>query len=293
MMTPLASRRLSSSGFTLAELLIVIAVIAILAAVLFPVFARARESARRTACLSSMKQIGLGMMQYLQDYDETFPRQFGNVYYFNSVSTPDPATGYYANGGNSSVTSPSPSGSVNFLYAVEPYVKANGSSVYTCPSATNVPTDLCPSGVNSSSCWTATKTNSTSYVMNGVIVRSAYNIGTAVVQLPLKAAAIPNAADIAIMQEYMWKMNGSTLRPRWDAVSKYQYWHWYSSAPYGDGTKEPLSNRHFDGGVLLFCDGHAKWRKLIGLTDKDFGLTCPSPTNTYNTTNPLSCDASF
>jgi len=65
-------------GFTLIELLVVIAIIAILASILFPVFARAREKARQTACLSNMKQIGLSLQMYAQDYDETYPRyQFG------------------------------------------------------------------------------------------------------------------------------------------------------------------------------------------------------------------------
>ena len=59
-------------GFTLIELLVVIAIIAILAAILFPVFAQARESARKTQCLSNTRQIGMAVMQYVQDYDETF-----------------------------------------------------------------------------------------------------------------------------------------------------------------------------------------------------------------------------
>jgi prepilin-type N-terminal cleavage/methylation domain-containing protein/prepilin-type processing-associated H-X9-DG protein len=62
----------SRKAFTLIELLVVIAIIAILAAILFPVFARARENARRASCLSNEKQIGLGVMQYLQDYDEHY-----------------------------------------------------------------------------------------------------------------------------------------------------------------------------------------------------------------------------
>ena len=66
------TRGIARGGFTLIELLVVIAIIAILAAILFPVFARARENARRASCQSNMKQLGLGMLQYAQDYDEKY-----------------------------------------------------------------------------------------------------------------------------------------------------------------------------------------------------------------------------
>ena len=68
-----ASGRRSPAAFTLIELLVVIAIIAILAAILFPVFAKAREKARQTACLSNTKQMAIGIMQYTQDYDELLP----------------------------------------------------------------------------------------------------------------------------------------------------------------------------------------------------------------------------
>ena len=65
-------------GFTLIELLVVIAIITILAAILFPVFAQAREKARQATCVSNLKQIGLGVMMYTDDYDETYPPSYGD-----------------------------------------------------------------------------------------------------------------------------------------------------------------------------------------------------------------------
>ncbi len=66
-------------GFTLIELLVVIAIIAILAAILFPVFAKAREKARQSSCSSNLKQVGIAVIQYVQDYDETMPNVADNV----------------------------------------------------------------------------------------------------------------------------------------------------------------------------------------------------------------------
>ena len=66
-------------AFTLIELLVVIAIIAILAAILFPVFAQARAQARKTVCLSNLKQLALGTIMYTQDYDESFPPRYGSA----------------------------------------------------------------------------------------------------------------------------------------------------------------------------------------------------------------------
>ncbi|RYX86740.1 DUF1559 domain-containing protein [bacterium] len=96
----------SRSAFTLIELLVVIAIIAILAAILFPVFARARENARKTSCLSNEKQIGLAMLQYIQDYDERYPVQ-------DEHTTPP----------------------YMWYKPVQPYVKS--AQVFRCPSATD------------------------------------------------------------------------------------------------------------------------------------------------------------
>jgi prepilin-type N-terminal cleavage/methylation domain-containing protein/prepilin-type processing-associated H-X9-DG protein len=99
-------------GFTLIELLVVIAIIAILAAILFPVFARAREKARQTSCLSNTKQLGLGLNMYAQDYDERLP--YGYVYV---------GVNWYGWG-----------------HALGPYVKNN--QLFTCPSVPTLTLDL-------------------------------------------------------------------------------------------------------------------------------------------------------
>jgi prepilin-type N-terminal cleavage/methylation domain-containing protein/prepilin-type processing-associated H-X9-DG protein len=81
------------TGFTLIELLVVIAIIAILAAILFPVFAQAREKARQASCLSNVKQISLGMMMYIADYDECFVNVTGSYRWY------DPLYPYVKNAG--------------------------------------------------------------------------------------------------------------------------------------------------------------------------------------------------
>ena len=102
-MAPTSIRSRTTLGFTLIELLVVIAIISILAAILFPVFATAREKARQSTCASNMKQLGLGLIQYVQDFDETFPCQ-------GPGTTPTP---------------------LGWAEAVYPYVKS--INVYACP----------------------------------------------------------------------------------------------------------------------------------------------------------------
>ncbi len=112
-------------AFTLIELLVVIAIIAILAAILFPVFAQAREKARQTSCLSNMKQIGLGMMQYVQDYDETY----STAYYHNAFNP--------ASGGTSL-------GYTHWSFLLQPYIKSD--QIWVCPSD--------QFGGHAPTCWT-------------------------------------------------------------------------------------------------------------------------------------------
>jgi prepilin-type N-terminal cleavage/methylation domain-containing protein/prepilin-type processing-associated H-X9-DG protein len=99
-------------GFTLIELLVVIAIIAILAAILFPVFAKAREKARQSSCASNEKQMGLAVMSYKQDYDETFPMN------------------YTAGAGGTVLVCSAPA--FWFIDELKPYVKNN--QIWICPS---------------------------------------------------------------------------------------------------------------------------------------------------------------
>jgi len=124
-----ARRRLA--GFTLIELLVVIAIIAILAAILFPVFGRARESARRTACQSNLKQIGIGIMLYTADNDDVYPvlshGAAAVVWPANQLNATRPAEKYYtsADGGTGRYGE-------TWMDFTFPYVK--NLQAYDCPS---------------------------------------------------------------------------------------------------------------------------------------------------------------
>jgi len=107
-------------GFTLIELLVVIAIIAILAAILFPVFAKAREKARQTSCLSNARQIAIACLSYAQDYDETMP--VNNEKFWSSGWPPcPPPLGAGSNCGQS------------YTVLIMPYMK--NDQILRCPSA--------------------------------------------------------------------------------------------------------------------------------------------------------------
>ena len=220
-----------ANGFTLIELLVVIAIIAILAAILFPVFQKVRENARRTACLSNMKQLGLGFIQYTQDFDEFYPQM--------AADTSPPGDLLNTKG---------------FFGEIYSYTKSKG--IYRCP-------DIAATAAES--------TNPTSnYSGNGMVFRPG----------GLNQAKISDntygVAGLIMLQETIYSEPGSVNRPFGDPAFLGLFWH--SVDPPG----EAYNHNHSGGGNLLFCDGHAKWRRSEQVRSGEFGLL---PDVAYTPTN--------
>jgi prepilin-type N-terminal cleavage/methylation domain-containing protein/prepilin-type processing-associated H-X9-DG protein len=224
-------------GFTLIELLVVIAIIAILAAILFPVFARARDQARTSACLSNEKQIGTALNMYVQDNDEMFPYQ------------PNQLQNFYAEGPGHPLYNAT-AWRTNWIWALYPYTK--NWKIFWCPSYKQI-------GMNSGTTIREPRENSDeTYHASGVVVG---------VQ-PKALAEILEPANIIFVHEDHSRTNRASVRPsrsgnqfsEWNIVS-YNYFH-------------------REGGNLVYCDGHAKWKKQSMISSRDFGLV--SATNGQN-----------
>ncbi len=225
-------RRKARRGFTLIELLVVIAIIAILAAILFPVFARARENARRASCQSNLKQLGLGVMQYAQDYDSRLLIYDGVN--FNQVSSPNGRFG-------------------NVVGPIYPYVKSD--QIFRCPSAprlwggyTMSPGPLkygyaTTYGVPYARNWLGNRAVAT-YLGELAGIPNAY-AGTTLID------NIPNATTMCMFAET--QINTAN----YDAYG----YGWDSFLALSFPTASNRSARHFDGANYAFVDGHVEWLK--------------------------------
>lgn len=225
------SRPIRLAGFTLIELLVVIGIIAVLAAILFPVFAQVREKGRQTMCASNLRQLGMAFLMYASDWDSRFPPPGG----------PRVDNGWVQSAGR---------GFGQDVGGIWPYVKQRGnagqSNVYSCPNAQPGTEQAWSPGQN--------------YVMNDylrMVHNGQYNFSWWP-PLPGYATGIcpdgmgQSPTQVILLYEAAQYPNGSVAR---------------NGSPYfslGQSATPPLpvqapQNYHNSGSNFLFCDGHVKW----------------------------------
>jgi prepilin-type N-terminal cleavage/methylation domain-containing protein/prepilin-type processing-associated H-X9-DG protein len=222
------------SGFTLIELLVVIAIIAILAAILFPVFAQAREKARAISCLSNMKQQGVALMMYAQDYDEH------SVWSHHDLEPGETAINLYT-----------------WYQALQSYIKNDG--IFRCPSLSDTPT-IMPEYMTPD-LWRTVRTD---YLINGFF---SHGIGLAAIQTPAEQITIAERrAGIAFFDYHPW---ASAPDGQWERGMVDGSGYNLVDAESGVQVVDPTNiGRHNQGSNYTFADGHAKWYRFTNTLDR-------------------------
>ncbi len=245
--TPFRRKKHQAGGFTLIELLVVIAIISILAAILFPTFARARENARRTSCLSNLKQMGLAVMQYTQDFDEKYPQALNRT-------AQNPPDGYFWTAGT-------------WFWPQTLFAYHKSSAVLYCPSAPVHPVMTTPP-------IGAPRPFNGNYGANTMVM--AYDTASVATQRP----AVSLAALQTPASTYLLLDSGTYITAPRDTPGVAGITLPLAFAAYFPGTSKLVppsraniitdpdlkrdfdTGRHFDGVNIAYADGHAKWQKV-------------------------------
>ncbi len=207
-----------------------IAIIAILAAILFPVFSRAREQARKTACLSNMKQIGTALMMYVQDWDETYPY-----------------LGCFGCGGGADANNPLCSPQAK----IYPYVKNLG--VYDCPSADMYKLVTVANGCarNDPSGW--------GWPFPPDWVGASLDIGWNDQMYAMRMASMPTPAETVVFSDAAMFVSCGGTRTVYANTC---------AAACNPAGRLRRNTRHVEGENLVFADGHAKWMNFLEIADR-------------------------
>ncbi|CAN5525936.1 hypothetical protein BH11ARM1_BH11ARM1_16190 [soil metagenome] len=287
-------------AFTLIELLVVIAIIAILAAILFPVFAQAKEAAKKTSCLGNVKQIGTALFLYAGDSDDTLCQTS-----WESGATPQPFN-------------PGGTYQIHWTYLMQPYIK--NWSIFLCPSDSDPQTPNKPA---------ATGYGEVGQLTGGVMTCDwmaqkysyipSYNMMPAHDWIPVTLTTIPEPAGLIAVTERRNKLaNGtvmgkhkgvggfnpaqpcpgsSKVASQYDAIpagTTYAFWtaeqaiqHSLADTKDKNDIVRVAWDRHTGGANYAYADGHAKYQKLaqvLNPTKYQFGDQFYPSYAGYNTT---------